>query len=76
MCDNLAVAHAGAAGAPAEKVEVTPGMVAAGSAVIFDALYHDPLMSPGLAESLAEEVLRAAESKRPPKTHSDHWSVS
>lgn len=41
----------------ADEIEVTPEMIEAGARVIMDYLPDDPLMSPGLAEDLAEKIL-------------------
>jgi hypothetical protein len=43
-----------------KELEITPEMIDAGADVVLELLYHDPLMSPGLASELAEKVLRGA----------------
>ena len=51
--------------APADSpiaIDITPAMIEAGGQIIADILAHDPFMGPGLAEHLAELVLRRAAS--------------
>jgi hypothetical protein len=45
---------------PGSKIEITAEMIEAGGETLWRRLYHDPLLSPGLADDLAEGVLRAA----------------
>ena len=51
-------AKAESTGAPVHEIEVTPAMIVAAGAELWDALSHDPLISPGLADDLGERVLR------------------
>ena len=44
--------------------KVTPAMIEAGARVIWNALMHDPLMGPSLAEELAEEAYKAMEAAK------------
>jgi hypothetical protein len=43
----------------ADEIEITPEMISRGGAAAFEMLRNDPLMSPGLADDLAERVLLA-----------------
>jgi hypothetical protein len=47
-------------GAAKYEIEITAAMIAAGGETLWRRLCHDPLLSPGLADDLAEDVLRAA----------------
>jgi hypothetical protein len=44
-------------GASANAIEITPEIIEAGADIIERELYHDPLISRGLALSLSEAIL-------------------
>ena len=60
VCHILAVDSKESAGAPESEMEITPAMIEAGGVALWGRLYHDPLISPGIANDLAEDVIRAA----------------
>jgi hypothetical protein len=61
MCNFPGVDSKGSAGAPDEiETVITEVMIDAGASVLSERLIHDPLMSPSLARSLAEDVILAA----------------
>ncbi len=60
MCHDSAVAHDLAAGAPEQKIEVTPDMIEAGAAELFDDSPIGISLGPNGAEYYSEKVIRAA----------------
>lgn len=47
---------------PANEIEITPEMIEAGARVLMRAVFFD--LSPGIAEELAEDVLRSGLAAR------------
>jgi hypothetical protein len=60
MRESPLAAEKQACSEPGAKLEITAEMIEAGGETLWRRLYHDPLLSPGLADDLAEDVLRAA----------------
>lgn len=60
MCECEKAEAKASAGAPEHEIEITPEMVRRGGAALWEKLCHDPLMSFGISEDLAEVVLRVA----------------
>jgi hypothetical protein len=60
MCTASAVSHDRKTGAPGNEIEITPEMVRAGAAALFDGTELESYLSPTTAELVAQNVLWAA----------------